>query len=201
MTPPVDHAGHFDRLHREDPDPWDVEGGWYERRKRAVTLASLPEERYANAFEPGCSVGALSRDLARRCDRVLAVDLSPRAIELARTRAAAWDNVAFAVMRVPEQWPQGEVFDLVVLSEMGSYFTPGRWARLLDRTVASLRPGGTVVACHWRHPAPDHEQSAAQVHAACRSQPGLVATVAHTEPDFLLDVFLRRDHPTGTTPR
>jgi len=38
-------------------DPWGFTHRWYERRKRALTLASLPRERFARAFEPGCSVG------------------------------------------------------------------------------------------------------------------------------------------------
>ena len=62
----------LDRVHRDDPDPWQVDSP-YERRKRAVTLASLPRERYADALEVGCSVGALAVDLATRCDRLLAI--------------------------------------------------------------------------------------------------------------------------------
>ena len=42
----------FDAMYDADPDPWEVETSWYERRKLAVHLASLPRERYATAWEP-----------------------------------------------------------------------------------------------------------------------------------------------------
>ena len=77
----------LDQVHRERPDPWQVDSA-YERRKRALTLASLPRERYRSALEVGCSVGALAVDLAGRCDRVLAIDDSATAIDLARRRTA-----------------------------------------------------------------------------------------------------------------
>ena len=54
----------LDRVHRERPDPWQVDSP-YERRKRALTLASLPREHYGRILEVGCSVGALAVDLAQ----------------------------------------------------------------------------------------------------------------------------------------
>ena len=69
----------LDRVHRDRDDPWDVDG-WYERRKRAITLASLPREHYGRALEVGCSVGALAVDLAGRCDALVAVDSSAAAL-------------------------------------------------------------------------------------------------------------------------
>lgn len=198
---PTEHDAHFERLHRDDADPWGVEGRWYEERKRALTLACLPHERYGAAFEPGCSIGALSRELAReRCDRVLGVDASASAIERARGLAADLPGVELAVMRVPEEWPEGRRFDLVVISELGSYLTPKRFAHLVERTRASLQPGGAVVACHWRHHEPDHEQEADDVHGALRRAPGFDLVVEHREADFLLDVLVL-DEVDASSPR
>jgi LmbE family N-acetylglucosaminyl deacetylase len=64
-------AARFAELYADGADPWRA-GSWYERRKRAVVLASLPRERYRRAFEPGCGTGELTRELAARCDAVLA---------------------------------------------------------------------------------------------------------------------------------
>ena len=72
-------------LYRDGADPWSFETSAYEARKRAVTLASLPHGRYRRAFEPGCSIGTLTEQLADRCDRLLAADVSERAV--ARNRA------------------------------------------------------------------------------------------------------------------
>jgi hypothetical protein len=57
-------------------DPWGFADRWYEERKRAITLAALPDRRYRTAFEPGCSIGVLTADLAHRCDFILAGDVA-----------------------------------------------------------------------------------------------------------------------------
>lgn len=60
-------AGYFDELYKSSDDPWHLRDGWYERRKRSLTLALLPRPRYRNAFEPGCANGELAAGLATRC--------------------------------------------------------------------------------------------------------------------------------------
>ena len=59
---------YFDGLYKSSDDPWNLREGWYERRKRSLTLALLPRPRYRNAFEPGCANGELTAELATRCD-------------------------------------------------------------------------------------------------------------------------------------
>ena len=75
----------FTELYADGADPWRADS-WYERRKRAVVLASLPRERYRRAFEPGCGTGELTLELAARCGAVLASD--PVAEAVRRARAA-----------------------------------------------------------------------------------------------------------------
>ncbi len=57
---------YFVDLYASDPDPWRLATSWYERRKYALTVDALPNERYRRAFEPGCSIGVLSELLAPR---------------------------------------------------------------------------------------------------------------------------------------
>jgi hypothetical protein len=64
---------------------------------------------------------------------------------------------------IPDEWPEGE-FDLVILSEVGYYCRD--LAALAKRAWAALTDHGVLVACHWRHPAPDHPHTAAEVYAA-----------------------------------
>lgn len=184
-SPAVDlPAGYFERLYAEDDDPWRTAERFYECRKRSLLLACLPRERFRRAFEPGCGTGLLTVELATRCDSLLAMDASRTAARRARAVVGPARNVQITVGVVPEDWPEGR-FDLIVLSELGYYLTdPGELAR---RLRASLTPDGTLVACHWRHPAPGYPGSAAAVHASVGA--GLTRVVQHIEEDFLLDVW------------
>jgi SAM-dependent methyltransferase len=184
----------FEEMYAAEPDPWRLAERAYDRRKYAITVASLPQDRYRDAFEPACSVGVLTRLLAERCDRLLACDLSGVAVEQARRRCAELPQVEIKRLTLPEQWPGGR-FDLVVLSELLYYFEQSALDRVLERARESLAPGGTLVTVHWRPPSPGHVQSAEHVHAAVGALPGLVRLVEHREPDFLLDVHLAGEGP------
>lgn len=187
-TPP----GYFERLYAADPDPWKMETSWYERRKYALTLASLPDERYHSAFEPGCSIGVLTEALAPRCDALLAVELTSAATAIATRRLEAWPNVAVRRATLPEDWPDGP-FDLLVLSEVAYYFDADELRQLLDRAVASLQAGATVIGVHWQGPT-DYPLTAGESHRTITATPGLVPVVSHEEPAFLLDVWRYRPH-------
>ena len=50
---------YFEGLFARDQDPWAFRQRWYEQRKRAITLASLPRRHYRSIFEPGCANGCL----------------------------------------------------------------------------------------------------------------------------------------------
>lgn len=165
-TPP-DRRSAFDGLHRGTPDPWSTRTSWYEQRKRALTLAALPDAHTGTVLEIGCSVGTLAADLAGRCDRVIAVDDSTAALTRAR-RAVDDPRVSFRQCMVPEQWPAGDAGgplrpDVVVLSETGYFLSPGRMRALARRIRDS--DAGAVLACHWRHPVEGWPLDAADVHA------------------------------------
>jgi SAM-dependent methyltransferase len=187
MSTPITY---FEQMYAASTDPWSFETRWYDARKHALTVAALPSRRYRSAFEPGCSTGLLTVRLAERCDRLLAVDAVPAAVRTAATRAAAFPHVTVRTAAMPGDWPAGP-FDLVVLSELGYYFTDDDLAALLDRAVASLAPGGDLVAVHWRHPVAEHVRSGDEVHAALAALPSLARQTRLEEADFLLEVFTR----------
>ena len=193
MRPPTP-AERFDALHRADPDPWGFRTRWYEARKRAVLLACLPHRRYRCAYEPGCSNGELSAALAERCDRVLASDVAGSAVAQARARTAALDNVVVEQHDVPRDWPVGS-FDLIVVSEIAYFLTPGALDRLVSRAVRSLDPGGVVVACHWLAAIEGFTfRSGADAQARLEQRlaierPGLARRVHHREAEFALSCW------------
>ena len=179
----------FDGMFESSEDPWDVDSSWYERRKRAATLAAPLTERLGRVLEVGCSTGVLTAELAPRADSVLALDVSAEALRRASERLASWgDRVELRRARVPRDWPEGE-FDLVVLSEVGYFWTPEDLAEVTRRLPSSLAPGATVLLCDWRHPVDGWPLDGEDVHDALRGLPGLEVLVRHEEEDFLVELL------------
>ena len=181
---------YFDDFYQAGADPWGFETRWYEKRKRAITMASLPRQRFGSAFEPGCAIGVLTAELAPRCDRLLATDISDVPLTVARQRLSGQPGVTFEQRRVPQDWPTGP-FDLIVLSEIGYYCDATDLSLLIAAAVASLTEDGVVLACHWRHPVADYPMTGDQVHDQLRRESGLSVLVDHVEEDFRLDVLVR----------
>jgi hypothetical protein len=183
-------AEYFATLYEQQDDPWGFATRWYEERKRSVSLAALPEARYDAAFEPGCSIGMLTEGLAPRCGSLLATDVAEAALQQARRRLKDYPSVRFERRAVPDEWPDGE-FDLIVISELGYYFEVQSLGRLLDRVEGSLRPQGTLLAVHWRHPVADYPLTGDAVHERIAQRDALCRTVSHLEEDFVLEVYLK----------
>ena len=201
MTGPATvDPGYFDRMYAATADPWRLATRWYEARKYALSLALLPERHYPAAFEPGCSVGVLTRMLAARCGRVLAWDSSAAAVRSAAERTAGLGNVQVERRAIPGEWPGGQ-FDLVVFSEVLYYFGGTDLDRVLDLGEAALRPGGRLLAVHWRHPVPEYPRGGDEVHAALRARAGLQCLVTHGEPDFRAEVYQRGSGPPFSVAR
>ena len=176
---------YFDDLYGRRDDPWGFATRWYEQRKRALTLAILPDEHYGTAFEIGCSIGVLTEGLVARADALLAVDVSQAAVDRARQRLGPLARIE--QLDVADTMPDGP-FDLIVLSEVGYYFDRQSLTGVLERIAAALAPGGTLVACHWRHHVADYPLDGDTVHEAIREL-GLDRIAMHFEKDFVLEVF------------
>ncbi|SIO10026.1 class I SAM-dependent methyltransferase [Paraburkholderia phenazinium] len=181
---------YFDSLYEACDDPWGFRNRWYERRKRLLTMALLPRERYRRVFEPGCANGELSAQLAARCDSLLATDLNETAVRLASERLEALPHVLVERGSVPDDWPAGR-FDLIVISELAYYLSSPELERLAECIKAALTPDGTLLACHWRRPFDAAPQSAASVHALFDARCGLTRLARHEDADMLLDVWSR----------
>jgi SAM-dependent methyltransferase len=123
----------------------------------ALRLARL--DARSRVLEVGSSFGHMTFLLAPRFREVVAIDLSPESIELARRRAARYGvtNVRFEVgdaERLTDITPQG--FDgIFVFSTLR--FCP-RPERVLAELMKAVRPGGRVVVdvpnrdCPWYGP-------------------------------------------------
>ena len=183
---------YFEAVYAADSDPWKFASSDYERSKYAATLAALPRDRYASAFEVGCSIGVLTSQLAARCDTILAVDAAAAPLVEARRRCAALSNVRFEQMFVPEQWPNG-AFNLLVLSEVVYYLCAADVARLATRVTRSLSSGADVVLVHWTDET-DYPLSGDQAADLFIESTRQTIPVLHRERSdrFRLDVLRRR---------
>lgn len=181
---------YFHDMYRSSDDPWGFATRWYERRKYALTLAALSSPRYGSVFEPGCSIGVLSAELATRADHLLCTDVSPRAVELARRRLDGHDSVDVRVGDIVTDWPSGR-FDLIVLSEVLYYLDDATLAATVDRLAEAVDPGGDVVVAHWRGWPADAPRDAGATHRALLEDPRFTPLVSHVDEGFLLHVLRR----------
>ena len=178
----------FTQLFQQADDPWGFKTRWYESRKRDLTLAALPRQRYRHGYEPGCANGELAAALAARCDQLLVSDGVPAALDQARLRLQGFKQVRFLQGWVPDNWPPG-TFDLIVFSEIGFYLDTAQLATLISHMKAALAPDGTLLACHWRHPVAGYALNGDDVHRALAAQLPWRRVARHEEADFLLEVW------------
>ncbi len=181
-------AGYFDAMFTRSEDPWAFKSRWYEARKRAITLACLTAPRYGLAYEPGCANGELSAALASRCDSLIVSDGSATAVSLARARTSALANVEVRLAWVPNEWPE-ERFDLIVISELGYFLGASALDTLAAKAKASLQPGGSILACHWRRGSDDCEMNGDDVHHRLEQQLAMPKLCHVMEADFRIDVW------------
>jgi ubiquinone/menaquinone biosynthesis C-methylase UbiE len=97
----------FDRIALLSGDAWGHNSHYHD-----FLLKQLPPH-CAYALDIGCGTGAFSRLLARRSDRVLALDLSPQMIRIAKERLEQHSNIDFQVADAMRWEFPSEQFDCV----------------------------------------------------------------------------------------
>jgi len=134
----------FDRIAALGEDGWDHNAHYH-----PFLLRHVPPGCRA-ALEVGCGSGAFARMLAGRAATVLAVDLSPGMVRLARGRLAACPGVEVRVADfADEELPRGS-FDCVA-SIATLHHLPLR--STLARMAGLLRPGGVLLVLDLFRPA------------------------------------------------
>ena len=190
MSVDATSAEAFDAKYRADPDPWNFAGSAYERGRYAATLAALGRPRYEMAYEPGCSVGELTVQLASRCTHVLATDLSATAVARAALRCRGHENVTVRVAAGPAEVPPVSL-DLIVFSEIGYYFDAAPLTRFATRLAGALAPGGEWIAVHWLGHSVDHKLHGDQVHEGLRGCLPLTWISGARHSGFRIDSWVR----------
>lgn len=179
---------YFEDLYAESRDPWDFETSPYEHRKYDRTLESLGERRFRRALEVGSSIGVFTAMLAPRCDELLAVDASERAVEISRQRLSGASHVRVERRTLPEEMPEG-LFDLIVASEVLYYWPREPVLEALRRFEAALSRGGLLLAVHWRKQTRTYPLQGDEVHELLVANTRLANVKTITEPEYRLDLF------------
>ena len=118
------------------------EAGWnHNARYHARLLNQIPARR-GRALEIGCGTGEFSRLLSARAESVLAIDLSPQMIRLARERSELHANVEFVNADVLTYRFPDEHFDCVATLTTLHHLPTGRALEIIKKT---LKPGGVFV--------------------------------------------------------
>ncbi|CAN5694712.1 MAG: methyltransferase [Rubrobacteraceae bacterium] len=179
---------YFEGLYAESGDPWDFETSEYERNKYERTLEVLGERQFERALEAGASIGVFTEMLADRCDELLAVDVSERAVAAARERLSGRRRVRVERRTLPEEMPEGP-FDLIVASEVLYYFTREDLIAALETFERELARGGSLLAVHWRRETRTYPLQGDEVHELLMRHTRLQNTRTIVEPDYRLDLF------------
>jgi SAM-dependent methyltransferase len=142
----------FDEIWREG-DVWELETSDFEREKYAHQLNFLKDRRYGRAFEIGCGCGCFSLLLASVADEVVALDVSSRAIERARSLSAGAKGITFEVANIMEYGlVAAGPWDLIVMSEtiyfLGWLYSVADVARLAMHLFKATRDGGGLLMCN-----------------------------------------------------
>jgi ubiquinone/menaquinone biosynthesis C-methylase UbiE len=118
-----------------------VDGALQNEHYANFLLRHLPSN-CQNALEIGCGTGAFARLLAQRSQNVLALDLSPEMIRIARERSAQFSNLEFELADVCDRVFPAEIFDCIV-TIAALHHMPLR--EIVLKMKAALKPGGVLL--------------------------------------------------------
>ena len=116
-----------------------------------------------SGLEVGCSIGVLTQSLGTRCDQLLSVDVSEKALALARQRSAETSHIQFMHMQIPKEMPN-LCFDLVVISEVGYYWERRDLERAASKLAKVHLSGGHLVLVHLTEKVHDYPLTGDEVH-------------------------------------
>ena len=164
-------------------DPWELETSDFERARYARLLALLKPSGYARVLEIGCGTGTFSRLLAPLARRLVALDVSVKAISAAQAAQGTLDQIEFRVANVMDYDPRKEgPWDLIVMSEtiyfLGWLYSFFDVCWLTSELWAATRPGGQLLLANTQRDIAD---------------PLLLPCVIRTYRDMFLNVGYRLD--------
>ena len=97
----------------------------------------------SNVLEIGCGVGTLTSLLVKKAGQVLAVDISPASIEMAKKNLGNHSNIRFLVSDMSD-FSTTEKFDLIVLPDVLEHIPVEQHHALFGKLKNVLSPKGKI---------------------------------------------------------
>jgi SAM-dependent methyltransferase len=116
------------------------------RRRSTFVRDALIERDCPRVFEVGCGGGIFTADLLEIMPHIdiVAVDISPKSVELAKKRCAGYANVRFEVGDASAGRIEGGGYDAVIGNSVLHHIPP---EDLLPTALDLLKPGGLFLFC------------------------------------------------------
>lgn len=201
---------YWDDVFRNE-DPWNYASP-YEQEKYDRQMAIMPDGSLGTVLELACAEGLFTQRLVPRADRVIATDISRKALERAQARCLSDDleNVTFQQLDLCTD-PLPQQLDIIVCSEV-LYFTKevDTLEKVARRLVSALKPGGHLVTAHARVLKDDlnrtgfdwgsHPFGAEVIARVLSSTPGLVLERTMLSELYRIDRYLRDDGRNAPEP-
>ena len=126
----------FDRIALYEQQGWNHNNHYHNFLLRQISFPCN------NILDIGCGTGEFTRLLAKQAQNVMAIDLSPNTIEIARQRSREYTNIDFQVADIVQWEFPKEHFDAIV-SIATLHHLPVE--KLLPNLQSALVPGGKLV--------------------------------------------------------
>ncbi len=181
---------YFDDLFARGADPWLYEDDEVSKRRKSLILGLLRPAPVRAMLEIGCASGWMTRDLALRAEKLVAVDCSPNALRMARERCQDRSNVEFAELDLLKDPIEGR-FEVVVCAGVLNFFPRAAQAAIRAKIVGAVEPGGLLLLEHLQDLQPGYEVSGRELHESYARQPGF-DTIGNLEEDIYEIVLLKR---------
>ncbi len=122
--------------------------------ERPATLSMLPDVKGKRVLDAGCGPGLYAEILVERGAEVVAADVTPAMVQIARERVGKGVEFHVADFAKPLTFADDTSFDLVLAPLMLDYIED--WDPVFREFFRVLRPGGTLVYSH-AHPMSDYK--------------------------------------------
>lgn len=131
-----------------------VNAGVNARHKKITDLLAAHDiKNAANILEIGCGIGTQTGQIAKLMNdqaTILAVDISPESIRLAKERLKRYQNISFIAADFTEL-PLEKKFDFVILPDVLEHIPVDKHQALFQKISLHLDPNG-IVLVHLPHP-------------------------------------------------